>query len=468
MIRRQFVAGLSTLAALGPAAAESASLDLKTLPDLWDVDREVANLENAYWGVMPRGIYAEYLKQTQFLNQRNVTFVRDGIPGQERTAAMEQVRIRVAQFMGAPVEEFALTRNGTEALQNLILQYRRLSPGDSVLYADLDYDEMQQAMASLKHSRGVNVTTFNIPEPATTANVLEAYERQLKSAPAKLKLLLVTHLSNRTGLVMPVEEIVTMARARGVDTIVDAAQSIGHMDFKVADLGADFVGFSLHKWLNAPIGSGGIWIRNSRLPDIEPCTGSTMFPEEDTRSRTSVGTVNFAATLTVPAALDFHNRVGSGRKLQHLQSLRRYWVERVRELKGIEILTPEDPVRYGAVTSFRLPGIREYAQAQRLSSILLNKHRILTVARRGIAAGAAVRVTPALYTRQAELDRFVKSFERRVPELRVGAVQATRCALSWSYRERRCQAPREKIQCSIQEGVLPDPPSHYKPSPCPI
>lgn len=409
--RRHFVGGVAGLAAAQSRGAE-VPLDLKALPEQWDVDRSVANLENAYWGVMPREVYSEYLKQTEFVQRQNIHFVRDGIPGNERTKRMEQVRSRVGELMGAPASEFALARNGTEALQNLILQYRRLSPGDSVMYADLDYDEMQQAMDSLAGSRGVKVIRFAIPEPASTANVLAAYESQLKTAPANLKMLLVTHLSNRTGLVMPVREIAALARARGVDTIVDAAQTVAHMDFKMSDLGADFVGFSLHKWLNAPIGTGGIWIRASRLADIEPCMGSTMFPKEDTRSRTSMGTINFAATLTIPAAIDFHNRIGGSRKMRHLQALRRYWVERVGDLKGIEVLTPEEPERYGAVSSFRLPGIKDYAQAQRLSSVLLNKHKVLTVARRGIAAGAAIRVTPALYNRHEELDRFVSALRQ--------------------------------------------------------
>jgi selenocysteine lyase/cysteine desulfurase len=410
--RRSFVKAAAGSLAVTRASAQPASGDLDALPGLWDVDRSVANLENAYWGVMPRVVYEEYLAQTRFLNRRNVTFVRDGIPGLERTAAMEHVRTTLAALMAAPAGEFALARNGTEALQNLILQYRRLSSGDAVMYADLDYDEMQQAMASLRHARGANVLTFSIPEPATTANVLDAYARQLKAAPANLKLLLVTHLSNRTGLVMPVKEIVAMARARGVDTIVDAAQTIGHLDFTLPDLDADFVGFSLHKWLNAPIGTGAIWIRGSRLADIDPCMGSTMFPDADTRSRTSVGTVNFAATLTVPAAIAFHQRVGSRRKQRHLQSLRTYWVERVRDLPGIQILTPDEATRYGAVTSFRLPALKDYAQAQRLSKLLLEEHQVLTVARRGIAAGAAVRVTPALYTTHDELDRFVEALRR--------------------------------------------------------
>lgn len=417
MDRRTFVAG--TVGAIAAARLDAqGTIDPSALPGLWDVDRSVANLENAYWGVMPREIEAEYLAHTRFLNQRNVVFVRDGIPGRERTAAMEEARAAVAALMGAPVEEFALARNGTEALQNLIMQYGRLSPGDAVMYADLDYDEMQQAMAALAHYRGVKVLTFSMPEPATTANVLAEYERQLKAAPAALKLLLVTHLSNRTGLVTPVKEIVAMARARGVDTIVDAAQTIGHLDFTLADLGADFVGFSLHKWLCAPIGTGAIWIRRSRLQDIEPCMGSTMFPADDTRSRTSVGTVNFAATMTVPAAVAFHRRIGGRAKQQHLQALRSYWVERVRDLPGMQILTPEEPARYGAVTSFRLPAFRDYAAAQRMSKLLLEKHRILTVARRGMAGGASVRVTPTLYNTHAELDRLVAALKAESPAFR--------------------------------------------------
>lgn len=408
MDRRSFVAGsVGTLLAARAHARGQAAPEVIDLPALWDVDRSVANLENAYWGVMPREIADDYLEQTRFLNRRNVVFVRDAIAGHERTVAMDRVRADVATLMAAPTEELALTRNGTEALQNLIMQYGRLKPGDAVMYADLDYDEMQQAMESLRHYRGANVLTFTIPEPATTANILAAYEQQLKAAPANLKMLLVTHLSNRTGIVMPVKEIVAMARARGVDTIVDAAQTIGHMHFTLADLDADFVGFSLHKWLCAPIGTGAIWIRGSRLPDIEPCMGSTMFPVDDTRSRTSVGTVNFAAAMTVPKAIAFHDRIGGPRKQQHLQALRNYWVERVQDIEGIQILTPDDPARHGAVTSFRLPAMKEYAAAQELGKILLEKHKILTVARRGIAGGSVVRVTPTLYNTPEELDRLV-------------------------------------------------------------
>ena len=413
MDRRTFVT--SSLTALTARPQAPLVPEPNDLPALWDVDRSVANLENAYWGAMPREIEAEYLEHTRFLNRRNVVFVRDAIPGQERTAAMERARTALAALMDAPADEFALTRNGTESLQNLILQYGKLKSGDAVLYADLDYDEMQQAMDALRHYRGATVLRFAIPEPATSANVLAAYAEQLRTAPANLKLLLVTHLSNRTGLVTPVKEIVAMARARGVDTIVDAAQTIGHLHFTLADLDADFVGFSLHKWLCAPIGTGAIWIRKSRLADIDPCMGSTLFPPDDTRSRSSVGTVNFAATMTVPSAIAFYNRLGVLRKQQHLQALRNYWVERVRDLPGLQILTPDEPGRYGAVTSFRLPRMGDYAEAQRMARLLFEKHRVLTVARRGIDMGAVVRITPTLYNTTAELDRLVRALRVESP-----------------------------------------------------
>jgi len=134
-----------------------------------------------------------------------------------------------------------------------------------------------------------------------------------------------------------------------------------------------------------------------------------MFPQDDTRSRTSVGTVNFAAAMTVPKAIAFHNRIGGLRKQQHLQALRNYWVERVRDIEGMEILTPDDPLRHGALTSSRLPRMRDYAEAGRMARLLLEKHGILTVARRGIERGAAVRVTPTLYNTTAELDRLVSA-----------------------------------------------------------
>ena len=136
------------------------------------------------------------------------------------------------------------------------------------MYADLDYNAMQFAMNWLVERRGVAVAKLVIPEPATRANVLAAYNEALDANP-RTKLLLLTHLNNKTGLIIPAKEIVAMARARGADTIVDAAHSFGQVDVKMADLGADFVGCNLHKWIGAPVGVGVMYIKAGRLADID-------------------------------------------------------------------------------------------------------------------------------------------------------------------------------------------------------
>jgi selenocysteine lyase/cysteine desulfurase len=374
----------------------------------YDVDRSITNLENAYWNVMARPVAEEYFNKLTYVNRRSVPFVRGVIPNESLPTELEKVRSSVARLINADVSEIALTRCGTESLQDLISGYNRLKAGDAVIFADLDYDSMQNTMLFLKQRRGIEVVTFALPEPATTANILAAYEDVLRKTP-QARLMLVTHLCHRTGLVNPVREIIALARQHGVDCILDTAQAVGQMPVDVRYIDADFAGFSLHKWVGAPLGTGAVYIRKNRLNDIDICLGNREDPQDDIASRIYSGTYNFGAVLTIPAAIEFHNRLTVEGKRARLQYLRNYWVSRVRDIDGVQILTPDDPERYGATTSFRLRGMHTFAQAKQVQDVLLAKHNILTVARKGIADGAAVRVTPALYNTTAELDRLVSA-----------------------------------------------------------
>ena len=214
------------------------------------VSGSVTNLDAGYWGMMSVPVLAEYVRQTERVNLENSFYARGAY-----TADLLAVRTRVAEALGADVTEIALTRGATEALQCLIGGYNRLTPGDAVMYADLDYPGMQYAMQWLADRRGVRVARFAIPEPATRENVLGVYTAALDGNPG-VRLLLVTHLNNKTGLILPVAAITALARQRGVDVIVDAAHSWGQVDLTVGDLGADFIGFNLHKWIGAPVGVG--------------------------------------------------------------------------------------------------------------------------------------------------------------------------------------------------------------------
>ncbi len=410
--RRTFVeTALTSLAALTALDAQTSSPDEQSFVRWYDVDRGIANLENAYWGVMAKPVMDEYNRQVVYINRRNVPFVRGVLPNEALPSEMLKVRTAVARLVNVSVDEIAITRCGTESLQDLIAGYNKLKPGDHIIFGDLDYDAMQNTMLFLEERRGVKVTTFNMPEPATTANILAAYEDILNKTP-KARMMLITHLCHRTGLVNPVKEIIALARRHGVDCILDTAQAVGQLPVDLKDIDADFAGFSLHKWVGAPLGTAAVFIRKSRLADMDLCLGNREDSPREINSRIYPGTTNFAATLTIPAAIDFHNQLTLSRKQARLQYLRNYWVERVRELDGVEILTPDDPARYGATTSFRLKGMKTFEQARELQMLLVNKYKILTVARKGIARGAAVRVTPALYNTTAELDQFVAAIRK--------------------------------------------------------
>jgi len=369
------------------------------------VSDRVTNLEAGYWGMMAAPVLAEYLQHVERVNAENSFYAR-----QDYLTDFNAVRTRVAGALGVDVEEIALTRGATEAMQSLIGGYNRLRPGDRVVYADIDYPGMQYAMKWLADRRGVDVVRVSVPEPASRENVVGAYAAALDARP-RVRLLLLTLLNNKTGLVLPVTEIAALARRRGADVIVDAAHAWGQIDFKVRDLGTDFIGFNLHKWIGAPVGVGALYISKGRLRDVDRMMGDEDRPGDSVLSRVHSGTVNFAAFLAVPAALDFHAAVGPSFKAARLRYLRDLWVKASRGLPGLDILTPDDPGMTGAITSFRIRGLTSAEENQRVVDDLRTRYNLFTVVRTGLERGACVRVTPALYNGPADVGRLAAALK---------------------------------------------------------
>lgn len=417
------IAALSPMLALGGATSAQAGGSLPNIPvdmgfdalqqrfaSLYDVDRGIVNFDAAYYGAMTKPVHAAYLEKTGWINRYNSTFLRSAVPGAPRDPELDKSRDAVAHMINAQPDEVALAAGGTEALYALITNYGLLKAGDAVLYCDVDYDEMQYAMDYLEQSRGVQVVRFSLPEPHTRANILATYEKVLKETP-RAKLLLLTHVSNRNGLIPPVNEIVAMAKTRGVDVILDSAQAIGQMPFDVADTGADFIGFSLHKWLAAPLGTGGIYIRKNRQQDILPWLGNRIHDADDVRARIPTGTVDVAARLTIPIAIAMQKRIGIARKFAHLRALRNYWYSRAADIMGVELMLPPEQGNYGAISAFRLPGMKTIEQTKRAQAMFLKKHKMLVVAKAGLTSGPLLRVTPALFNNTGELDQLVRAIE---------------------------------------------------------
>jgi selenocysteine lyase/cysteine desulfurase len=378
-------------------AATAAADNWERIAHEYEVTREVIQLEHGNWGMMARPVLAQYRANVERVNRDTSYYARRTMVGD-----LEVARAAVAMAMGVALDEITFTRNATEAMKALILQYNRLKPGDAVLYADLDYDSMQTSMESLASRRGVRVIKIALPEPATRQSLVDAYQAAFDANPA-IKMTLLTHLSHRTGLVLPVADIATIARQRGIDALVDAAHSVGQLDYRLPDLKADFVGINLHKWIGAPLGVGAVYIRRERIEAIDPD------PAESPSNRTIVarvhtGTPDYAALLTVPAALQFQAAIGGARRAARLRFLRDRWVQAVRDLPQVQVLTPDDPQLHGAITSFRLRGRSSHDDNVALAKELLDKHRIFTIHRDGLASGSCVRVTPALATRTSEVD----------------------------------------------------------------
>lgn len=365
----------------------------------YDQPRDVIQLENGNWGAMARPVLAAYQQAVARVNRDTSYYARRAM-----LADVAAARAAAAAELGVPPDEIAFTRNATEALKGLILGYNRLTPGDAVLYADLDYDSMQACMDSLATRRGVRVRRITLPEPATRDMLVQTYAQAMADEP-RLKLILLTHLSHRTGLVVPVREIAMLARARGIDVIVDAAHSWQQLDFALPDLDCDFVGLNGHKWLGAPLGVGILHIRKAALARIDRDPAEAAQGADTVMARIHTGTLDYAAWLTVPAALAFQQRIDRASRAARLRALRDRWVGQVRGVAGIEVLTPDDPALHGAITSFRLTGRTTPAANATIARQLLDRHRIFTVQRVGPAKGACVRVTPALFTPMADLDR---------------------------------------------------------------
>ncbi len=421
--RRRFMAGAGAFSLIAPGArAKSPNADGLLEPDdeaawakiaaFYDVTDAVTHAESGYWGMMARPVLDAYLAYTERVNRQTSYYAR-----REYAPAFKSVVEETAARLGAGPDEVALTRGASEALQGIIGGYRRLSPGDAVMYADIDYHSIQATMRALARREDCRVVELAAPEAAAPDAMVDFYREGLDENP-ETKFLLLTHISHRTGALLPAREIVALARERGVDVVVDAAHSWGQVDFTVDDLGADFVGFNLHKWIGAPLGVGAAYIKRGRLDDIAPNMSAADHEMDKISGRIHTGTANFAAYLTVPHAFAFLDRVGGSAREARLRYLRSVWTAIAREAPNVKILTADDPRAHAAITSFRIDGAVSVDANKAIVTRLLDEHGVFTVHRDGLANGACVRVTPGLFNGANDMrkvGRAVASLARSIP-----------------------------------------------------
>lgn len=372
----------------------------------YDRTEGIVNLEHGYWGKMANPVKDYYLQATNRINQQNSYYARRnyGDDHQRSVAA-------VANALGVAPDEIALTRNASEAIQNLIRQYRDWQPGDKVMYADIDYPAFKNLVQWLDEGRGVSVVRLDLPARCDQNTLRDLYIEAMDANP-ELKMLLLTHVSNQHGLRLPVSDIAQAARDRGIDVVCDAAQSWGLVDFQLPDLGVDWAGFNLHKWIGAPVGVGALYMRRGTADKIRPFPGDSDREDNRVSARVHTATSNFAAMISVTPALDFHQRIGELNKEERLKYLASLWREQARTIPGIEVLGPADAESATGMGAFRRTGENSAAQIQALQKQLETEFGVFTVARYGLASGACIRVTPQVFSTPEEMMRLTEALQR--------------------------------------------------------
>jgi len=372
----------------------------QTFADRYDRHPGPVNLENGYFGRMSRTVVEDYQRHIEQINNSNSIYVRQRF---EQHDSLD-IRAQLAEMIGVRAQSVAFTQNATAGLQSLIRNYNRLEPGDQVLICDLEYDTVKGAMRWLGRHRGVEVIEIEHTHPASFDSLLATYREAFIRYP-KLKLMALTHVTHRTGLVMPVQAIASLAKEHGVDIILDGAHALGQLEFDLEALGIAFAGYNLHKWIGSPLTLGFLYIAPQRLADIDPDMGEMHFPLNDIRSRTPYSTPNIPALMTLPLVFEEHRALGgAAAKGARVNYLRNLWVSAVRNLPGIEVTTPDDPRLYCGITSMRFT---RHADQQAMVERLLNDYNLFTVVRNGAACGPCIRITPSLTTTAAEIQSLV-------------------------------------------------------------
>lgn len=315
----------------------------------------------------------------------------------------ETIRTGLAELFGCDREEIAITRNASESLE-VLLMGMDFKSGDEILTTTQDYPRMLTTLRQREKREGLALKLIKIPIPPKNLNeIVTAFEKGITN---RTRLILMAHQVNITGQITPVKAVCDMARARGIETIVDGAHSFAQFDFKQKDLDCDYFGTSLHKWLYAPKGTGLLYIKRDKIAKIWPLMAAESKQAGDIRKFEEIGTHSAAPKLAIGEALLFHNGIGGKRKEARLRYLSRYWMNRLKDLPKVRFNTSFDPKQSCAIANVQIEGLNPSA----VGSYLFDKHRIFTTPIIH-EEFQGIRITPNVYTTLGELDRFCNVME---------------------------------------------------------
>lgn len=366
------------------------------------IDRNVINFNNGYCSPAPIPVQDAMRRYLDYSNMGPIQTMVDVLYPQ-----IERVRENLARVAGCSAEEMAITRNASES--NEIVQYGiDLKPGDEVLTTDQDYPRMLMTFRQRERRDGIVLKTISFPVPVTSADDL--YNRIARAVTPKTKLILICHITNRTGVIFPVRRIADMAHAKGIPVMVDGAHAFSHFPYKLSDLGCDYYGVSLHKWTCAPVGTGFLYVKKDRIPQTWSLMSSNTKQVDDIRKFEEIGTHPAANPNAVSEALVFNENIGVPRKAARLRYLRDRWAHRLRENPKVRILHSESPELSCGIGFIGFDGV----DAGKMYEALYNKHNIVTARSELPGQYDGLRITPHIYSTLRDVDTFADAVEKEL------------------------------------------------------
>jgi selenocysteine lyase/cysteine desulfurase len=386
---------------------DEATLDqLTTDEDFWlkiragfRLNPAYTNLENGYYCILPEETLEHYLAHVREVNFLGSYYMRK-LMADNHTI----VRLKLANLAGCSTDELIITRNTTESLDTIISGYP-WKKGDEAIMSHQDYGAMLDMFRSVKERYQIDTKFISLPNhPKSDEEIVDLYRQQVTK---KTKLILVCHLININGHVLPIRKICDMAHSLGVEVMVDGAHAFAQLDFKIPDLNCDYYGASLHKWLGAPLGCGLLYVRKEKISKIWPLLAAEVLPLDSIDRLNHTGTKPVHVDLCISNAIDYHLAIGANRKENRLKFLKKYWVDQIKDNKKIQINTPFEEERSSAIANVLVIGMTPQEMATRL----LEEFKIWTVAINNEAVKGC-RITPSIYTTTAELDLLVGALRK--------------------------------------------------------
>lgn len=354
------------------------------------------NLENGYYNFLPQPLLNKFIEHIKEVNLQGSYYMRT-----VQFENKQKITNRLATLAGCSPDELIITRNTTESL-DMIIGGLDWNKGDEAIMAYQDYGAMLDMFEQVQNRYGINRIMLSVPNhPKNDEEIVQLYKNAITP---KTKVILVSHMINISGQILPIRKICDMAHAKGVQVIVDGAHAFAHIQYKIDDLHCDYYAAALHKWLSTPLGAGLLYVRKDNIKKVWPLLADSEKDVNKINRLNHTGTHPVHTDLTINDSIDYFEMIGAERKEARLRFLQNYWTSKVRSNPKILLNTPSEANRSCAIANVGIEGIEPADLAKRL----LNEHKVFTVAI-DYANIRGCRICPNLYTTTAELDHFVKA-----------------------------------------------------------